>query len=590
MKLPGFASKRSTPMPEELPTVIVERLPGAAEAELRADLPPLLARIYAARGIESARELDLSLTGLLAPDALPGIEAAAARLARAVRDQEHIKIIGDFDADGATASALAVSALKAMGAAQVSYLVPNRFEFGYGLTPEIVELAVRDNPDLLVTVDNGVSSIAGAATARAAGLGLVITDHHLPGGELPVADAIVNPNLAGSEFGSTALAGVGVIFYVVGAVRSVLRAGGWFEDRGIDAPNIAEYLDLVALGTVADVVPLDRNNRILVQQGLRRIRAGRARPGIRALCEAAGRDMGSLRAQDIGFALAPRLNAAGRLDDMSIGIRCLLAETLSEARSLATGLEQLNQARRAIQQEMTSEAELLVANVPADTQRLGLCVYESGWHQGVVGIVAGRLRERFHRPVIAFADAGDVAPDELKGSARSISGVHVRDALDAIAARFPGLIVKFGGHAMAAGLSIRRIHYQRFAAAFADEVERWVTRDEVRGVVLSDGELGAPDIHLDNAERIADAGPWGQAFPEPVFHGDFELVHQRVVGEKHTRLTLRLEGSVVDAIAFNQLPLAGVKRARIAYQLDRNDYREQITLQLRVVHIEALQS
>ena len=577
-------------MSEELPTVIVERRPGAAEAELRANLPPLLARIYAARGIESARELDLSLTGLLAPDALPGIEAAAARLARAVRDQEHIKIVGDFDADGATASALAVSALKAMGAAQVSYLVPNRFEFGYGLTPEIVELAVRDNPDLLVTVDNGVSSIAGAATARAAGLGLVITDHHLPGGELPVADAIVNPNLAGSEFGSTALAGVGVIFYVVGAVRSVLRAGGWFEDRGIDAPNIAEYLDLVALGTVADVVPLDRNNRILVQQGLRRIRAGRTRPGIRALCEAAGRDMGSLRAQDIGFALAPRLNAAGRLDDMSIGIRCLLAETLSEARSLATGLEQLNQARRAIQQEMTSEAELLVANVPADTQRLGLCVYESGWHQGVVGIVAGRLRERFHRPVIAFADAGDVAPDELKGSARSISGVHVRDALDAIAARFPGLIVKFGGHAMAAGLSIRRIHYPRFAAAFADEVERWVTRDEVRGVVLSDGELGAPDIHLDNAERIADAGPWGQAFPEPVFHGDFELVHQRVVGEKHTRLTLRLEGSVVDAIAFNQLPLAGVKRARIAYQLDRNDYREQITLQLRVVHIEALQS
>ena len=577
-------------MPEEVPTVIVERRPGAAEAELRADLPPILARIYAARGIESARELDLSLTGLLVPDALPGIEAAAARLARAVRDQEHIKIIGDFDADGATASVIAVSALRAMGAAQVSYLVPNRFEFGYGLTPEIVELAVRDNPDLLVTVDNGVSSIAGAATARAAGLGLVITDHHLPGGELPVADAIVNPNLAGSEFGSTALAGVGVIFYVVGAVRGVLRACGWFEDRGIDAPNIAEYLDLVALGTVADVVPLDRNNRILVQQGLRRIRAGRTRPGIRALCEAAGRDMGSLRAQDIGFALAPRLNAAGRLDDMSIGIRCLLAETLSEARSLATALEQLNQARRAIQQEMTSEAELLVANVPADTQRLGLCVYESGWHQGVVGIVAGRLRERFHRPVIAFADAGDVAPDELKGSARSISGVHVRDALDAIAARFPGLIVKFGGHAMAAGLSIRRIHYQRFAAAFADEVERWVTKDEVRGVVLSDGELGAPDIHLDNAQRIADAGPWGQAFPEPVFHGDFELVHQRVVGEKHTRLTLRLEGSVVDAIAFNQLPLAGVKRARIAYQLDRNDYRERITLQLRVVHIEALQS
>jgi single-stranded-DNA-specific exonuclease len=577
------------PMAEASPTVIIERQPGAAEALLLAELPPLLARVYAARGITSARELDLSLTGLLGPGALPGIDAAAARLATAVRDQQHIKIIGDFDADGATASAIAVLALTAMGAAQVSYLVPNRFEFGYGLTPEIVELALRDEPDLLVTVDNGISSIAGAASAHAAGVGLVITDHHLPGSELPVADAIVNPNLAGSEFGSTALAGVGVIFYVVGAVRNVLRASGWFEDQDIEAPNIAEYLDLVALGTVADVVPLDHNNRILVQQGLRRIRSGRTRPGIRALCEAAGRDIDSLGAQDIGFAIAPRLNAAGRLDDMSIGIRCLLADDLQEARSLATALEQLNKARRAIQQEMTSEAELLVANV-SGTQRLGLCVYESGWHQGVVGIVAGRLKERFHRPVIAFADAGDVAPDELKGSARSIASVHVRDALDAVATRFPGLIIRFGGHAMAAGLSIRRIHYQRFAAAFADEVERRVSEDEVRGVVMSDGQLSAPEIQLDTANRIADAGPWGQAFPEPVFHGDFEVVHQRLVGENHTRLTLRLDGTVLDAIAFNQLPLAAAKRVRVAYQLDRNDYRDQITLQLRVVHIEALQS
>lgn len=578
------------PSTDPAPTVILERPRGAAESRLVTELPEWLARVYAARGIETLADLDLSLTGLLPPDRLPGIDAAATRLARAVRDQEHIIVVGDFDADGATATALAVSALKAMGAGRVGFLVPNRFEFGYGLTPEIVALALEQSPDVLVTVDNGVSSIDGVAAARAAGTAVIVTDHHLPGRELPDADAIVNPNLEGSGFGSGALAGVGVIFYVMGAVRALLRAGGWFDDRGHEAPNMGDYLDLVALGTVADLVPLDRNNRILVQQGLRRIRAGRARPGITALCRSAGRDLPAIDAQDIGFALAPRLNAAGRLDDIGIGVRCLLTDDAQEARSLVLALEQLNEARRAIQQEMTSEAELLVANVPAGEHTLGICVYEAGWHQGIVGIVAGRLRERFHRPAIAFADAGEAAPDELKGSARSVPGVHVRDALEAIAARYPGLVLKFGGHAMAAGLSVRRLHFGRFRAAFAAEIARWIGPDDVRGVVLSDGELDSLDLSLDNALRIAAAGPWGQAFPEPVFHGEFEIVHQRIVGERHTRFSLRRDGRVLDAIAFNQLPLRGTFSARAAFQLARNDYREQVTLELRILHIEPVHS
>ena len=500
---------------------------------------------------------------MLLPTHLDGTARAARLLADAVAAGRHIRFVGDFDADGATSSALGVAALNAMGAAHVSFIVPNRFEFGYGLTPEIVSIAMADHPAVLITVDNGISSVEGVRAARAAGAAVVITDHHLPGRQLPEADAIVNPNLVGCAFGSRNLAGVGVIFYVLSALRTELRERGWFENSGIAAPNMAEFLDLVALGTVADVVPLDRNNRILVQQGLRRIRAGKARPGIRALCEASGRPMATLSASDLGFALGPRLNAAGRLDDISIGIRCLLADSLIEARSLATALEELNRSRRAIQQQMTQEAELAVVGLDLDGEsRLGLCVYREGWHQGVVGIVAGRLKDRFGRPSIAFADAGPLAPDELKGSARSIDGVHIRDALDAIATRYPGLIQRFGGHAMAAGLSIRRVHFERFVDAFATEIARWVSADEIDGVVLSDGDLAAQELDLMLADEIARGGPWGQSFPEPLFHGDFDIVHQRVVGERHLKLSLRKDTRLVDAIAFNQAPLPAPRAGR----------------------------
>jgi len=468
----------------------------------------------------------------------------------------------------------------------VSFLVPNRFEIGYGLSPEIVALALKDAPDVIVTVDNGISSVEGVAAAKAAGVAVLITDHHLPGRELPDADVIVNPNLPGSRFASRALAGVGVIFYVMSGLRAELRRRDFFERRGLTEPSLADYLDLVALGTVADVVPLDRNNRILVQQGLRRMRAGRARPGILALCEASRRSVMSLRASDLGFALGPRLNAAGRLDDMSIGIRCLLASDLAEARRLATVLEELNSARRSIEETMTRDAELIVRALSVERVPLGLCAYDAHWHQGVVGIVAGRLRERFHRPAIAFADAGPVNPEEIKGSARSVPGVHVRDVIDAIASRQPGLVRKFGGHAMAAGLSIRRSHFERFSHAFAEEVGRWVTEEELRGVIVSDGVLEPTELELGLAQEIADAGPWGQGFPEPLFHGDFELLHQRVVGERHTRLTLRSGDRVVDGIAFNRLPLEGTACARVVYRLGINDWRERHTLQLVVEHVE----
>ncbi|HTK98902.1 MAG TPA: single-stranded-DNA-specific exonuclease RecJ [Pseudomonadales bacterium] len=580
-------------MPDERPAAetcaprrIVERPAPESVSELSKSLSPRMARIYSARGVNSMDQLDLALGALLLPRALDGAAHAAGLLADAVIAGRHIRFVGDFDADGATSSVVGVAALRAMGCARVSFIVPNRFEFGYGLTPEIVAIAMADHPDVLVTVDNGISSIEGVRAARAAGAMVIITDHHLPGREMPDADAIVNPNLPGCAFGSPNLAGVGVIFYVLTLLRTELRERGWFERIGIEPPNMADFLDLVSLGTVADVVPLDHNNRILVQQGLRRIRAGKARPGIRALCEAAGRPMATLSAADLGFGLAPRLNAAGRLDDMSIGIRCLLADNLIEARSLATALEELNESRKAIQQQMTHEAELSVATIDlAGQTQLGLCVYREGWHQGVVGIVAGRLKDRFARPVIAFADAGATAPDELRGSARSIPGVHIRDAIDAIATRYPGLIRRFGGHAMAAGLSIRRMHLQRFTDAFATEIGQWVTADEIGGIILSDGDLAGSELELSLADEIARGGPWGQGFPEPLFHGDFDVVNQRVVGERHLKLSLRKNARVVDAIAFNQAPLDNAQRARVAYRLSRNDYQDRATLQLVVEHI-----
>ncbi|MDZ7669149.1 MAG: single-stranded-DNA-specific exonuclease RecJ [Gammaproteobacteria bacterium] len=568
------------------PRIVTRPVPEQAPA-LGDAVPPLLERIYAARGVTDAGELDRSLRSLLPPDELSDIHHAAERLVRAVQADEPILLVGDFDADGATSVAVAVSLLQAMGAGNVDFLVPNRFDYGYGLSPEIVALAAERAPRLLITVDNGVSSVDGVAAANAAGMDVIVTDHHLPGRELPAAYALVNPNLPDCRFASKALAGVGVIYYLLGVVRTRLRAEGWFAGR--PEPNLADWLDLVALGTVADVVPLDANNRILVHQGLARMRAGRCRTGIRALAEVAGRDLRKLTAQDLGFALGPRLNAAGRLSDMTLGIRCLLADDPEEARSLARGLDELNRARRELERDMVQEAELIVAGHRIEAaERYGVCVYEPGWHQGVIGIVAGRLRERIHRPVIAFAEAGDANPDELKGSARSLPELHVRDTLDAIAARYPGMLERFGGHAMAAGLSIKRVHYPRFAKAFDAEVARRLPPAALDRTLETDGALAPDELCLGMAQTLARAGPWGQGFPEPLFHGEFELVSQRVVGEDHLKLVMKHHGRLVDAIAFRQGPLEDARRLQVAYRLAENDYGDATTLQLVVEHLAPL--
>ncbi|WP_349572863.1 single-stranded-DNA-specific exonuclease RecJ [Azotobacter salinestris] len=564
------------------PRPLPERLPDLG------DLPPLLTRLYAARGVQSAAELDKGLARLLPYGRLKGIEGAVELLVEALRERRRILFVGDFDADGATASTVGVLGLRLLGAAHVDYLVPNRFEYGYGLTPEIVAVALARQPELLVTVDNGISSLDGVAAARAAGLRVLVTDHHLPGHELPAADAIVNPNQPGCEFPSKAMAGVGVIFYVLLALRARLRELGWFAGR--TEPNLAELLDLVALGSVADVVPLDANNRILVHQGLARIRAGRARPGLRALLEVAGRDHRRITSTDLGFILGPRLNAAGRLDDMSLGIECLLCEDEGLAREMAVQLDQLNQDRKAIEQGMQREALAQLKELPVEALPFGLCLFEPDWHQGVIGILASRLKERYHRPAIAFADAGDGL---LKGSARSVPGFHIRDALDAVAARQPGLISKFGGHAMAAGLSLPQANFAAFAAAFDAEVRRQLSADDLTGRLLSDGQLGVEEFHLDLARALRQAGPWGQHFPEPLFHGIFQVVRQRLVGERHLKLVVRSECGALqlDAIAFNvdreQWPNPGVCWVELAFRLDVNEYRGQESVQLVVVHIEA---
>ncbi|WP_371230323.1 single-stranded-DNA-specific exonuclease RecJ [Pseudomonas sp. QE6] len=564
----------SRPLPEQLPDL--------------GDLPPLLTRLYAARGVQSAAELDKGLARLIPYQQLKGIDAAVALLVDALEKGQRILYVGDFDADGATASSVGVLALRMLGAAWVDYLVPNRFEYGYGLTPEIVAVALEKRPDLLVTVDNGISSIDGVAAAKAAGLRVLVTDHHLPGPELPAADAIVNPNQPGCDFPSKAMAGVGVIFYVMLALRARLRERGWFAARGIAEPNLAELLDLVSLGSVADVVPLDANNRILVHQGLARIRAGRARPGLRALLEVAGRDCRRITSTDLGFILGPRLNAAGRLDDMSLGIEMLLCEDEGLAREMAVQLDALNQDRKAIEQGMQREALAQLKELPMEEMPFGLCLFDPEWHQGVIGILASRLKERYHRPTIAFADAGD---GTLKGSARSVPGFHIRDALDAVAARHPGLISKFGGHAMAAGLSLPQENFGAFAAAFDAEVRRQLDEEDLTGRLLSDGQLGAEEFHLELARAIRQAGPWGQHFPEPLFHGVFQIVQQRVVGERHLKLVLKTEcGSLqLDAIAFNidreVWPNPTVRWAEVAYKLDVNEFRGNESVQLMVAHI-----
>jgi single-stranded-DNA-specific exonuclease len=572
--------------------ILLERPVAESAGRLPDDIHPVLRRVYAARNISGKEDLDNSLSRLHSPAVMKGVSQAIELLVVALQKHERILVVGDFDADGATSSALMVAALRELGAASVDYLVPNRFEFGYGLTPEIVEVASARRPDLIVTVDNGISSLSGVAAARQRGIRVLVTDHHLPGRELPQADAIVNPNQPGDSFPSKNLAGVGVAFYLLMALRGRLRDSGWFEHGERKEPNLADYLDLVALGTVADLVPLDHNNRVLVQQGLQRIRAGRCRAGIQALLEVAGRKASRLVAADFGFAVGPRLNAAGRLDDMSLGIECLLSTDRVRARQLAEQLDALNRERREIEADMKTQALEHVQQLHFDTEQLpmGLCLYNADWHQGVIGILASRIKERFHRPVIAFAPS---APGEIKGSARSIPGLHIRDTLDAIAARHPQVLQKFGGHAMAAGLSLAESQLPLFEAAFREELKHRLDEEALTGVLESDGALDSADFSLELAELLRSAGPWGQGFPEPLFDGCFTVVSQRVVGEHHLKLSVRPDGGrqALDAIAFNQAAehqLQKGQRVRLAYRLDSNEYRGLLGLQLMVEMIEVV--
>lgn len=568
----------------------LRRRPAADDTHLPASLPPLLRRLYALRGVQAEQELERGVKGMLPWQQLDGIDDAVSLLQQALADGRRIMVVGDFDADGATSTALTVLALRSMGGAAVDYLVPNRFEDGYGLSPEVVEQAAARGAELIVTVDNGISSHAGVDVAHAKGMQVLVTDHHLPGETLPAAEAIVNPNLRGCAFPSKSLAGVGVAFYLMLALRARLRDSGWFEQRALAMPNLAELLDLVALGTVADVVPLDANNRILVYQGLNRIRAGKCRPGIRALLEVANRDARQLAANDLGFALGPRLNAAGRLDDMSIGVALLLSDDIAQALMLANDLDALNQTRREIEQGMQVEALQLCDQLERTSTELpyGLAMYHPEWHQGVVGILASRIKERFHRPVIAFAPAGDGI---LKGSGRSVPGLHMRDALERLDMLNPGLMMKFGGHAMAAGLSLEEAKFDEFRQRFGELVGEWLDPAMLEGVIWSDGELAMQELSLTTAELLREGGPWGQAFPEPTFDGKFRILQQRLVGEKHLKLMVEPLGGgpLLDGIAFNVdttlWPDSSVREVELAYKLDVNEFRGNRNVQLLIQHL-----
>ena len=565
------------------PPTIRRRQADISYALQNAALPEVLKRVYASRGITDPGQLALGLDQLLPPASLKGVTDAAELLADAIEGEARVLIVGDFDADGATSCAMAVSVLQQMGLREVAYLVPNRFEFGYGLTPEIVEMAAAQMPDLIVTVDNGISSVEGVSAAQALGISVLITDHHLPGDSLPTADVIVNPNQPECQFPSKSLAGVGVMFYVLSAVRAALRERGWFRAEGIEEPNLGDALDLVALGTVADVVPLDRNNRILVAAGLARIRSGRARPGIEALFEVAGRDHRQASAGDLGFIVGPRLNAAGRLDDMSIGIECLLAESSASARGFAEKLHQLNRERRDIEQSMQQDAlaQLESIDLEGDDSLFAMTLYDSAWHQGVIGILASRIRERVHRPTLVFADAEE---GMLKGSGRSIAGLHLRDVLDQVATRHPGLLTKFGGHAMAAGLSLKKDDLDHFKQALNDAVADALGHTPPERSEESDGTLAPSDFGLLLAEQLASGGPWGQHFPEPLFDGQFSVRSHRIVGEKHLKVTLDADGTEIEGIAFNidvpEWQAAPLKTFHALYRLDVNEYRGERRAQL----------
>ena len=574
------------------PIQIQRRTP--CSSDFSQTIPPLLQRIYAARGASNDRDVDYSLKHLLRPDSLKGLDAALQLLEQAIVLQQRVIILGDFDADGATSCALAITALSAMGLQQVDYLVPNRFEYGYGLTPEIVDVAAGSKPDLIITVDNGIASVEGVERAQSLGIQVIITDHHLPPSKLPKADAIVNPNQDGCDFASKNLAGVGVIFYLLSALRTRLKDNNWFAEQQLVEPNMADYLDLVALGTVADVVPLDRNNRILVEQGILRIRAGKCRPGIIALLRVAGKTHEKLTSTDFGFIIGPRLNAAGRLDDISVGIQCLLSTNIDEALEIGAELDGLNRDRRAIESSMKQEAETTLKTMQLDEQALpwGLCLYDEQWHQGVVGILASRIKDKHHRPVIAFAKVDE---QTIKGSARSIPSLHIRDALDIVATRHPELLQKFGGHAMAAGLSLELKYYERFCQVFDQVVKEQLSAHDLQESILTDGDLTANEINLQSAHAVQIAGPWGQQFPEPLFDGEFVLIQQRIVGEKHLKMVVAPMDNpqqTIDAIAFNVdlelWPDSSVAKVQLVYQLSVNEFRGVESAQMIVRHLAPL--
>ncbi len=568
----------------------IQRRARVDDSFLPPDIPAVLRQIYATRGITCASELATAASALCPPSTMQGIERACQLLYDAINTGQRIIIVGDFDADGATSTALCVLALKMLGCRNVDFLVPNRFDYGYGLSPETVQLAADMGAQVIVTVDNGISSIQGVNAAKQMGLTVVVTDHHLPGNELPPADAIVNPNQNGCGFPSKNLAGVGVAFYLMLALRQFINERGGFNGT---PPNLASLLDIVALGTVADVVALDANNRILVHQGISRIRAGHCRPGIQALIEVAGRNQQQLVASDLGFALGPRINAAGRLDEMSLGVSLLLCEELPQARSLAVELDALNRDRRDIEGAMQQEAISTLERLELDEDDLptAICLYQEDWHQGVIGLVASRIKERYYRPTLAFASAGE---GEIKGSARSIPGIHMRDMLDSVDTQYPGLITKFGGHAMAAGLSLPLAHFADFKAALNKVVNQHISPSVLQGSLLTDGELSASDFNLELAQQLKFAAPWGQAFPEPLFDGKFKLLQQRLVGQKHLKMVLEPEsgGAAIDAIAFNVdlnlWPNPMIRWVELAYRLDINEFRGNRSVQLIVELINPL--
>ncbi|EJL6403067.1 TPA: single-stranded-DNA-specific exonuclease RecJ [Vibrio parahaemolyticus] len=575
----------------------IQRRPEPDLSLLPDSIPPILKRIYINRGITDIAQLETSARGLHSYQKLGGIEQAVELLFQAIQEQKRIIVVGDFDADGATSSALSVLALRMLGSNNVDYLVPNRFEDGYGLSPEVVDQALELGAEMIMTVDNGVSSIEGVRYAKENGITVLVTDHHLPGQVLPEVDAMVNPNLDSCAFPSKALAGVGVAFYLMMALCVHMRKHNWFAQQGMQEPKLMELIDLVALGTVADVVPLDENNRILVHQGLQRIRAGKARPGIQALIEVAKRDARRLVASDFGFALGPRINAAGRLDDMSFGVELLMCNNIHAARRMASELDGLNQTRKEIEEGMKQEAMAFCERLQfGENSELpyGLSLFQRDWHQGVIGILASRIKEKFHRPVIAFADGGE---GTIKGSCRSIPGLHMRDALDFIDTQNPGLIIKFGGHAMAAGLTIKEQDFERFSRLFDEVVKKELDEAALKGVILTDGELKPEEFSMNIAEQLRAGGPFGQAFPEPIFDGEFKVLHQKLVGEKHLKLMLEplYKGHptnvMIDGIAFNvdlrRWPDASVKTVRLAYKLDVNEFRGNQSLQLMIDHIEA---